>query len=134
MGYPLYGQDLGPDRTTLEAGLEWAVSFDKGDFLGRDALLRQREQGIPSRLRGLVTSHRRHIPRAHQRVLAEGDPVPYGEVTSGSYSPTLGTGIALAYLARVPACEPGSTLEIDIRGRRAPGKVVKTPFVNRSPR
>lgn len=132
MGYPLYGQDLGPDRTTLEAGLEWAVSFDKGDFLGRDALLRQREQGLPSLLRGLVTEDRRHIPRAHHPVLEDEETV--GEVTSGTFSPLLGAGIGLAYLSPAETFEPGSQVEIDIRGRRAPAKVVKTPFVNRSPR
>jgi glycine cleavage system T protein (aminomethyltransferase) len=134
MGYPLYGQDLGPDRTTLEAGLSWAVSFDKGDFIGRQALIRQREEGVPSRLRGLVTEHRRHIPRAHQEVFIAGDPVAYGEVTSGSYSPSLGTGIAMAYLSPPRDFEPGAEVEIDIRGRRAPARIVETPFVKRSPR
>jgi aminomethyltransferase len=131
MGYPLYGQDLGPDRTTLEAGLSWAVSFDKGNFVGRDALVRQREKGLPSRLRGLVTADRRHIPRAHQPVLSSDRQV--GEVSSGTFSPQLGVGIAMAYLSPGDL-EPGSQVEIDIRGRRAPARVVKTPFVKRSPR
>jgi glycine cleavage system T protein (aminomethyltransferase) len=131
MGYPLYGQDLGPDRTTLEAGLGWAVSFDKGPFVGRDALERQREQGLPSLLRGLATADRRHIPRSHQPVLADGRTV--GEVTSGTFSPLLGHGIALAYLSPADAFEPGAAVEIDIRGRRAPATVVTTPFVDRSP-
>jgi glycine cleavage system T protein (aminomethyltransferase) len=132
MGYPLYGQDLGPDRTTLEAGLGWAVSFDKGPFVGRDALERQREQGLPSLLRGLATADRRHIPRSHQPVLADGRTV--GEVTSGTFSPLLGHGIALAYLSPADAFEPGAAVEIDIRGRRAPATVATTPFVDRSPR
>jgi aminomethyltransferase len=131
MGYPLYGQDLGPDRTTLEAGLPWAVSFDKADFVGRDALVRQQAEGLASRLRGLITADRRHIPRAHQPVLLGDRQV--GEVTSGTYSPLLGVGIAMAYVS--PAdLEPGAEVEIDIRGRRAPARVVKTPFVKRSPR
>jgi aminomethyltransferase len=132
MGYPLYGQDLGPDRTSLEAGLDWAVAFDKGDFVGRQALERQRADGLPSRLRGLVTADRRHIPRAHQRVLVGDEAV--GEVTSGTFSPTLGTGIALAYLSPPDVAEPGAELGIDIRGRRAPARVVDPPFVDRSPR
>jgi aminomethyltransferase len=132
MGYPLYGQDLGPDRTTLEAGLSWAVSFDKGEFVGRDALVRQREEGLPSRLRGLVTSDRRHIPRAHQPVRSGDRQV--GEVSSGTFSPLLGVGIAMAYLSPAEEFEPGTEVEIDIRGRRAPARVVKTPFVKRSPR
>ncbi|HYG72943.1 MAG TPA: glycine cleavage system aminomethyltransferase GcvT [Actinomycetota bacterium] len=132
MGYPLYGQDLDPWHTTLEAGLGWAVSFDKGDFRGRDALIRQREDGLPSLLHGLVTADRRSIPRPHQPVLL-GDEV-VGEVTSGTFSPTRGTGIALAYLAPGDAHPVGSDVEIDIRGRRAPARVVATPFVDRSPR
>lgn len=132
MGYPLYGQDLVPERTSLEAGLGWAVSFDKGPFIGREALVRQRREGVPSRLRGLTTSERRHIPRAHQRVIA-GERTA-GEVTSGTFSPILGRGIALAYLEPADAFAPGTSVEVDIRGRRAPAAVVSTPFVDRSPR
>ena len=132
MGYPLYGQDLGPERTTLEAGLGWAVSFDKGPFVGREPLVRQRDEGLPSLLRGMVTADRRHIPRAHQPVLAEGRSV--GEVTSGTFSPLRGCGIAMGYLSPADAFEPGSRVEIDIRGRTAPATIVKTPFVDRSPR
>jgi aminomethyltransferase len=132
MGYPLYGQDLGPDRSSLEAALGWAVSFDKGGFLGREALVHQREAGLPSLLRGLATADRRHIPRSHQRVLSGGEQV--GEVTSGTLSPLLGHGIALAYLSPADAFEPGETVEIDIRGRAAPARVVVSPFVDRSPR
>ena len=132
MGYPLYGQDLVPDRTTLEAGLGWAVSFDKGPFVGREALVRQRDEGPPSLLRGMVTGDRRHIPRAHQPVTKDGRAI--GEVTSGTFSPLRGCGIAMGYLSPADAFEPGSSVEIDIRGRTAPTTVVKTPFVDRSPR
>ncbi len=132
MGFPLCGQDLVPEHTTLEAGMSWAVSFDKGPFVGREALLRQREEGLPSRLRGLATADRRHIPRSHQAVLANGAVV--GEVTSGTFSPLLGTGIALAYLSPADAFEAGAEVEIDIRGRRGAARVVPTPFVDRSPR
>jgi aminomethyltransferase len=132
MGYPLYGADLGPERTTLQAGLDWAVSFDKGDFAGRDALVRQRAEGLPSRLFGLRTRDRRHIPRAHQAVAADGGLA--GEVTSGTFSPTLLVGIALAYLSPADGFEEGSEVEIDIRGRSAPADVVRPPFVDRSPR
>jgi len=132
MGYPLFGQDLGPDRTTFEAGLDWAVSLDKGDFVGRDALVRQREEGLPSRMLGLRTRDRRHIPRAHQRISGAGRAA--GEVTSGTFSPVLGVGIALAYLSPADGFDEGSEVEVDIRGRRAPADVVRTPFVDRSPR
>jgi aminomethyltransferase len=132
MGYPLYGQDLFEERTALEAGLAWTVAFDKGPFRGREALLRQRDAGLPRRLRGLVMDERRHIPRAHYPVLALDRRV--GEVTSGTYSPLLERGIALAYLERADEHEPGAAIEVQIRGRRGAARVVRTPFVDRSPR
>ena len=132
MGYPLYGQDLFEASTALEAGLGWAVAMDKGDFRGRAALLRQREEGLPSRLRGLRMHERRHIPRAHYPVLV-GDQL-VGEVTSGTFSPMLGTGIALAYLWPGDVVDLGQEVEVDIRGRRGAATVVQPPFVDRSPR
>ncbi len=132
MGYPLYGQDLFPERTPLEAGLSWAVSFEKGPFRGRDALEKQKREGVSTRLRGLVTEGRRLIPRAHCAVLA--GEAPIGEVTSGTFSPTLGHGIALAYLSPAERFEPGTEVQIDVRGKIGPARVVKPPFVDRSPR
>lgn len=132
MGYPLYGQDLFESVTALEAGLSWAVNFDKGPFRGRDALLRQRESGLPSRLRGLRMQGRRHIPRAKYPVFRGDDLI--GEVTSGTFSPLLGTGIGLAYLWPADIAEPGDAVEVDIRGRRGTAEVVRTPFVERDPR
>jgi aminomethyltransferase len=132
MGYPLYGQDLRPDRTPLEAGSGWAVALDKDELPGRAALLRQREEGVPSRLRGLVTKGRGQIPRPHQDVRAGEDVV--GSITSGTFSPTLGTGIALAYLSPAERFEPGAGVSIDIRGRPASATVTRPPFVDRSPR
>jgi aminomethyltransferase len=132
MGYPLYGQDLFESVTALEAGLAWAVSFEAGEFRGREALLRQRGEGLPSRLRGLRMHERRHIPRAHYPVFS-GDQL-IGEVTSGSYSPLLQTGIGLAYLWPADIAAVGDIVEIDIRGRRGVAEVVSPPFVDRSPR
>jgi aminomethyltransferase len=132
MGYPLYGQDLFESVTALEAGLSWAVSFDKGEFRGRASLLRQREEGLPSRLVGLRMRERRHIPRAHYPVF-RGDQL-IGEVTSGTFSPMLQTGIGLAYLWPADAVAIGEEVEVDIRGRRGVADVVKPPFVDRSPR
>lgn len=133
MGYPLYGQDLFESSTALEAGLAWAVSFDKGEFRGRPALVRQRDEvPLPSILRGLRMHERRHIPRAHYPVFV-GDQV-VGEVTSGTFSPLLQTGIGLAYLWPADAVELGATVEVDIRGRRGEAEVVRPPFVDRSPR
>jgi aminomethyltransferase len=132
MGYPLYGQDLFESGTALEAGLSWAVSFDKGDFRGRAALVRQKEEGLPSRLRGLRMEERRHIPRAHYPVFI-GDQV-IGEVTSGTFSPVLQTGIGLAYLWPESVAQVGDVVEVDIRGRRGRAEVVRPPFVDRNPR
>ncbi len=132
MGYPLYGQDLFEASTALEAGLAWAVAFDKGDFRGRGALLRQKEEGLPSMLRGLRMAERRHIPRAHYPVFA-GDQV-IGEVTSGTFSPLLQTGIGLAYLWPAGVADVGDTVEVDIRGRRGGATVIRPPFVDRNPR
>jgi aminomethyltransferase len=131
MGYPLHGNDISEDHTPLEAGLSWAVAMDKGDFPGRAALARQKEEGIPARLRGLRMEEKL-IPRAHYPVFAEGRRV--GETTSGTFSPTLRLGIALAYLSPPDRFEPGSTVEVDVRGRRGRAEVVKPPFVDASPR
>jgi len=132
MGYPLYGQDLFESSTAFEAGLSWAVSMDKGSFRGREALARQRAEGLPSRLLGLRMHERRHIPRAHYPVFV-GDRV-IGEVTSGTFSPLLQTGIGLAYLWPADAVAVGDEVEVDIRGRRGAATVVRPPFVDRSPR
>jgi aminomethyltransferase len=132
MGYPLYGQDLFESSTAFEAGLSWAVALDKGPFRGRVALVRQRSEGLPSRLRGLRMLQRRHIPRAHYPVFI-GDRV-IGEVTSGTFSPLLQTGIALAYLWPEDAAAVGDEVVVDIRGRRGSAEVVRPPFVDRSPR
>ena len=132
MGYPLYGQDLFESVTALEAGLGWAVSFDKGEFRGRRSLLDQKDEGLPSQLRGLRMHERRHIPRADYPVFVDDRLV--GAVTSGTFSPLLGTGIALAYLWPADAVALGDTVEVDIRGRRGKAEVVRPPFVDRNPR
>jgi aminomethyltransferase len=132
MGYPLYGQDLFESGTALEAGLSWAVAFDKGDFRGRAALVRQKEEGLPSRLRALRMEERRHIPRAHYPVFIADQVV--GEITSGTFSPALQTGIGLAYLWPADVADVGDVVEVDIRGRRGRAEIVRPPFVDRNPR
>ena len=131
MGYPLHGNDISEERTPLEAGLSWAVSFDKGDFVGRDALVRQKEIGIPSRLWGLRMKDRL-IPRPHYPVLTGDEQV--GETTSGTFSPTLKIGVAMAYLSPRDRFTPGDEVEIDVRGRRGKAEVVRPPFVDSSPK
>jgi aminomethyltransferase len=131
MGYPLHGNDISPDRTPLEAGLSWAVAFDKGDFRGRDALLRQKREGVPARLRALRMAGKL-IPRPHYPVL-DGDR-QVGETTSGTFSPTLRLGIAMAYLSPAERYGPGAGVEVDVRGRRGEAEVVTPPFVDRGPK
>ncbi len=125
-GLPLHGHELGPGITPLQAGLDWVVRFDKGDFRGRSALDAERARGVRRRLRGLVLDGRQ-VPRAGYPVSRDGDAV--GEVTSGNFSPTLAHGIALALVD--PDVAVGDTLDVDIRGRAAPAVVTKLPFVRR---
>ena len=131
MAYPLHGNDISEDRTPLEAGVSWAVSFDKGEFRGREALVKQKDQGIQARLRALRMEGRL-IPRAHYPVFSEGAQV--GETTSGTFSPSLRVGIALAYLSPPEGFAPGDNVEIDVRGRRGRAEIVKPPFVDRGPK
>jgi aminomethyltransferase len=125
MGYPLHGQDLGPDITPLQGGLSWAIGWDKPAFWGREALRAERDRGPSRRLRGLRATGR-GVPRPHMAVRSPAG-APLGETTSGTFSPTLRTGIALALLD--PAVRPGDSVEIDVRGRALPCEVVKPPFV-----
>ena len=131
MGYPLHGQDISQEHTPLEAGLSWAVALDKGQFRGREALVKQKESGIPSRLWGLRMLDRL-IPRAHFGVFDGEERV--GETTSGTFSPTLRLGIALAYLEPRDRFEEGDEVQVEVRGRRGRAVVTKPPFVKASPK
>jgi aminomethyltransferase len=131
MGYPLHGNDISEERTPLEAGLGWAVAFDKQDFRGRQALLRQKEDGIPSRLWGLRMTGKL-IPRPHYAVYSGNERA--GETTSGTFSPTLRAGIGMAYLSPRDGFGSGDLVEVDVRGRRGSAEVVRPPFVERSPK
>ena len=125
MGYPLHGQDLSLDITPVQARCGWAVGWDKPEFWGKDELARERADGARRLLWGL-RSDARAIPRPHMAVnTAAGEPA--GEVTSGTFSPTLRTGIGLALLDR--SVSEGDEVMVDVRGRSAPMAVVKPPFV-----
>ncbi len=124
MGYPLWGQDLDSTTTPLEAGLGWVVAWDH-EFVGREALLAQREQGIPRSLVAFTTGSRR-VPR-HGYRLRCGPAV--GEVASGNFSPVLETGIGMGYLHPRPGdSEP---LELEVRGSWVPVERVTPPFIDR---
>ncbi len=125
MGYPLHGQDLGLDVTPLQGGVSWAIGWHKPAFWGREALLAERERGPSRRLRGLRATGR-GVPRPHMAVRSTAG-VPVGKTTSGTFSPTLTTGIALALLD--PGVRLGDRVEVDVRGRALPCEVIKPPFV-----
>lgn len=128
MGYPLNGNDLSEERTPLQAGLGFFVDFEKGDFVGREALVAQKAAGLRDRLAAFRMTGAAPPPRPHYPVAYGGEIV--GEVCSGSQSPSLGAGIGMAYLP-TDAVKPGNTIEIEIRGRRYPAEIVKKPFYHK---
>ena len=122
----LYGNDICETTSPLEAGLQWVVKLDGGDFVGKEALVAQRVGGLTRRLVALEVERR--IARPHSKIMSEGEAV--GEVTSGTKSPTLGKNIALGYVPRRLA-RAGTKLQVDIRGKIAEAIVVKPPFYKR---
>ncbi|HET6259741.1 MAG TPA: glycine cleavage system aminomethyltransferase GcvT [Pseudonocardia sp.] len=126
MGYPLHGQDLSVDISPVQAGSGWAVGWSKPEFWGRDALLAEKEAGPARRLRGLRAT-RRGVPRAGMAVLRNGEQV--GTTTSGTFSPTLKTGIALALIDTASGVALDDHVTVDVRGRTLECAVVKPPFV-----
>ncbi len=123
-GMNLYGSDMDETTSPLESGLAWTVAFEPEDriFTGREALEKQKTAGVPRKFVGLVLEDR-GVLRGHQRVVADG--LADGEITSGTFSPTLKRSIALA---RVPV-ELGGRCQVDIRGKLLHARVVKPPFV-----
>ncbi len=128
MAYLLYGNDISEETTPLEANAAWLVSFDKGDFIGRAALLQQRNNGVSRKLTAFELSEK-GVPRHGFKVI-DGNAQEIGEVTSGNLSPVLQKGIGLAYVPPAYSAE-GATFAIDIRGKRVPAVVVKPPFYKR---
>ncbi|MBN1224577.1 MAG: glycine cleavage system aminomethyltransferase GcvT [Candidatus Aminicenantes bacterium] len=124
----LYGNDIDETTTVLEAGLAWLVKFKKGDFLGRDALLKQKEEGVKRKLSGFEISGR-GIARHGYPVFVRGKEV--AKVTSGTYAPFLKKSIGLVYLP-AEASEIDSEIEVEIRGNRVKAKVVPLPFYKRN--
>jgi aminomethyltransferase len=125
---PLNGQDLTPDHTPLEAGLGFAIGWEKPQFRGRDRLLDQKLQGTTRKLVALRGVPGEPPPRHGYRLISLGEPI--GEVTSGGFSPTLGTGIALGYVTQDKAL-PGTRLSMEVRGRLVEVLVVQRPLYRR---
>jgi aminomethyltransferase len=130
MGYPLHGQDISLDVTPNEGRIGWAVGWSKDAFWGREVLTAERAAGPKRVLRGIVATGR-GIPRPHMTVSLTAD-VPVGEVTSGTFSPTLRTGIGLALVSSSVA--PDAEVGVDVRGRREIFRLVKPPFLDPSVR
>jgi aminomethyltransferase len=129
-GFCLYGHELTEAITPLEAGLGWSVKLDKGpDFVGREALAREKREGLPRKLVG-VELRERGVPRAEYAILRDGAPV--GALTSGTLSPTLNRAIGLGYMPPAHAAL-GTEVAVEIRGKAVPAAVVKLPFYRRSP-
>ncbi|MCQ4574808.1 MAG: glycine cleavage system aminomethyltransferase GcvT [Candidatus Brocadiales bacterium] len=125
-GLLLYGNDIDDHTTPLEAGIDWTVKFDKGDFIGRAALLDQKASGIRMRLVGLELVER-GIPRAGCRIFAGSNIV--GKVTSGTHSPFFKKGIAMGYVYAEERCSNvGSLVHVDVRGTRLAARIIKLPF------
>ena len=125
MGMALYGNDIDDTTTPLEANLGWLVKLAKGDFVGRSALVRQKEQGIPRKLVGFIPDDKRSIARHGYPVVCAG--IACGEVRSGTMSPTLGYPIGTCYVP-VAGAKEGTQMAVDIRGKTVPATVTKTPF------
>ena len=126
--YPLYGHELDEQTSPIEAGLGFFVAWDKGDFVGRTALLQQKERGPSKKCVAFRMTEKSAPPRPGYPVIAAEAPV--GTVVSGTQSPTLNAGIGMAYVPPALAA-PGTALQIEIRGRRFAAEVVKKPFYRR---
>lgn len=124
MGYALYGNDIDDRHTPLEAGLGWVVKLDKPDFVGKAAMLQQKEAGVRQRLVGFLLQDRA-FPRHGYEVRFQGQPA--GEVTSGTVSPSLERGVGLAYLP-TEASKTGTAIEVMVRDKAVAAEVVRPPF------
>jgi aminomethyltransferase len=124
MGYALYGNDLDEEHTPLESGLGWITKLDKGDFIGRDVLVKQKESGVSRRLVGFKLTER-GFPR-HGYPLTSGEE-DVGVVTSGVVSPSLGEGIGMGYVP-TELSKPGTEIGVRIRNKVIPGVVQRPPF------
>jgi len=123
-GMNLYGNDMDETISPLEAGLSWTVAWEPAerDFIGRKAITKQKEQGVKNKLVGLVLEGKGVI-RDHQKVFVDG--LEAGEVTSGSFSPTLSKAIAFARVTK----DTGDKCKVEMRGKQLDARVVKPPFV-----
>jgi aminomethyltransferase len=130
MGYPLHGQDISLDTTPNQGRLGWAVGWSKEAFWGKAAVVAEKEAGPRRILRGVVATGR-GIPRPHMQAFLTRD-VPVGEITSGTFSPSLKKGIGLALIST--SVDPAAEVSVDVRGRREVFQLARPPFLDTSVR
>ncbi|MGE5314014.1 MAG: glycine cleavage system aminomethyltransferase GcvT [Acidobacteriota bacterium] len=127
MGYCLYGNDIDANTNPLEAGLGWITKLNKGEFIGKAALLASKAEGFKGKLVGMTFADK-VVPRHGYPIVQNG--AQAGAITSGTFSPSLGIGIAMGYV--VPSLSaPGTEVEVDIRGRKTTAVVTALPFLKR---
>ncbi len=125
MGYCLYGNDIDETTNLLEAGLGWITKLNKPDFIGKEALLKIKSEGLKRKRVGFEAKEPRDIPRHGYKIFHNQEEI--GVVTSGTYSPSLKKGIGMGYVAKEIA-KPGNTIQVDIRGKLSDMEIVKLPF------
>lgn len=131
--YPLYGHELNEHTTPIEAGLGFFVAVDKGEFLGRAVLAKQKSEGVTRRLAAFKMAERSAPPRPDYPIWSTGSAVTrLGSVASGTQSPTLGVGIGMAYVP-VAYAKPDTSLSVEIRGKPTPAVIVPKPFYRKQP-
>jgi aminomethyltransferase len=128
MCYPLYGHELDENTSPIEAGVGFFVALEKGDFIGRDVLAAHKSGGTKKRCVAFKMTEKSAPPRPHYPIWTSGTHI--GEVVSGTQSPSLNVGIGLGYVPP-ESSQPGTPLEIEIRGRRCPAVVVKKPIFSK---
>lgn len=129
MGFALYGNDITKDTSPLEARMGWLTKLDKTDFVGKQSLLEQKEQGLSRKLMGFEVDEPRNVPRSGYKIFDEGER-EIGFVTSGTQSISLNKGIGMGYISNKKAAE-GEKIYIQIRKKKVSAIVVKPPFLKK---
>lgn len=127
MGFALYGNDITAETHPLEARMGWLTKFDKGDFIGKDALQKAKDKGLSRKLMGLQIDEPRKVPRSGYKIYNTYEE-EVGFITSGTQSITLGKGIGMGYI-QLPLTNPGTGVYIQIRKDLVPATVIKPPFI-----
>ena len=128
MGFCLYGNDIDQTTNPLEAGLGWITKLDKGNFIGRDTLIKAKQEGLKRKLVGFQIEGEKAFPRHYYELRSQGKTI--GSVTSGTVSPTLEKGIGMGYVAS-GSSSPGTSIQVMIRQKEVPARVVKLPFITK---